>query len=404
MNTGGTIDKFIGDSIMALWNAPGDCVDHPAAACRAVWACLDAARRLYASPAWGGREPLHTRFGVHTGRALVGHFGAPMRLSYSAMGDTVNLAARLESLCKQYEVASLVSEAVMSQAREEFVFRLVDIVTVVGKTRAIRVYELLGAVGEEIASLAAARMYEEAFAIYLARDFRVRARAVHAVQRGSAEPRPGRAMRAICEGAAAGGLGRDLPCRPQVRLRAAARVRRVRKNISAWESRRRGDGRAFAGFGLTLVEVARDALLSRPGAIQAMGPSISISVLVGAFLVGCTSTVQVGLANAPLLMNGGTSETRVHDLIANGHDACERSGFPQGEVLKGHTPPCLQKERLAAVPGLARSTPPPTPWISSRHALDMCPSRGPGFTAREKSMSAFSLPSSSRELVCSERW
>jgi adenylate cyclase len=169
--TGGTIDKFIGDSIMALWNAPGPCADHPAAACRAVLACLDAAGGLYASAAWGGREPLYTRFGVHTGRALVGHFGAPTRLNYSAMGDAVNVAARLESLCKQYGVAVLVSEAVQSQVRERYVFRLVDAVTVVGKTRAIRVYELLGAAGEEILGLAAARKYEEAFEVYLRRDF-----------------------------------------------------------------------------------------------------------------------------------------------------------------------------------------------------------------------------------------
>jgi adenylate cyclase len=169
--TSGTIDKFIGDSVMAFWNAPGVCLDHPAAACRAVLACLDAARRLYASAAWEGREPLHTRFGVHTGRALVGHFGAPTRLSYSAMGDAVNLAARLESLCKQYGVAVLVSEAVRSPAERQYVFRLVDAVTVVGKTQAIRVYELLGAVGEEIPGLAVARLYERAFEIYRTRDF-----------------------------------------------------------------------------------------------------------------------------------------------------------------------------------------------------------------------------------------
>jgi adenylate cyclase len=171
MKTGGTIDKFIGDSIMALWNAPGACVDHPAAACRAVLACLDAARQLYTSPGWKGRDPLYTRFGVHTGRALVGHFGAPMRLSYSAMGDAVNLAARLESLCKQYGVEVLVSDAVHSLVEGQYVFRLVDSVTVVGKTEAIRVYELLGAVGEEIPRLRAARAYEDAFDVYLRRDF-----------------------------------------------------------------------------------------------------------------------------------------------------------------------------------------------------------------------------------------
>ena len=169
--SGGTIDKFIGDSIMAFWNAPGACLDHPAAACRAVLSCLEATRRLYASEAWGGRAPLHTRFGVNTDRALVGHFGAPSRLSYTAMGDAVNVAARLESLCKQYGVAVLVSDAVELGAREQYVFRRVDVVTVVGKTRAIGVYELLGARGEELPDLPARRAYERAFERYLARDF-----------------------------------------------------------------------------------------------------------------------------------------------------------------------------------------------------------------------------------------
>jgi hypothetical protein len=137
-----------------------------------------------------------------------------------------------------------------------------------------------------------------------------------------------------------------------------------------------------------------------------MGLSIPLSVLVGAFLVGCTSTVQVGLANAPLLINGGTPETRVHDVIANGHDACERSAFPQGEVLKGHIPPCVKKERLAAVPDFQWTppAPPPSTRISRRYTLDMCPSADPGFAGTEKSMAAISPNSSSRELVCNVPW
>ena len=168
--SGGTIDKFIGASIMAFWNAPGVCPDHPVAACRAVLACREATRRLYASEAWAGREPLHTRFGVNTDLALIGHFGAPARLSYTAMGDAVNVAARLESLCKQYGVPVLVSETVQRRAREQYAFRLVDVVAVAGKTRAIRVYELLGS-GADPSVLQVARTYEQALERYLARDF-----------------------------------------------------------------------------------------------------------------------------------------------------------------------------------------------------------------------------------------
>ena len=180
--TGGTIDKFIGDSVMAIWNAPGDCVHHSAAECRAVLGCIEAAKQLYASAAWGEHEPLHTRFGIHTGRALVGNFGSPSRLSYTAMGDAVNLTARLESLCKQYGVAVLASEAVRRLARGQYVFRLVDKVVVLGKTRSVRVYELLGAVGTEIPRLGAARAYEAAFSLYLEREFS-RARSLFAQNR-----------------------------------------------------------------------------------------------------------------------------------------------------------------------------------------------------------------------------
>jgi adenylate cyclase len=84
-STGGTIDKFIGDAVMALWNAPGAVVDHPRQACRAVLACKSATRALYASPRWRGRPALVTRFGVHSDRVLVGHFGAPERIWWTPL-------------------------------------------------------------------------------------------------------------------------------------------------------------------------------------------------------------------------------------------------------------------------------------------------------------------------------
>src|SRR5262249_50796409 len=118
--TDGTIDKYIGDAVMALWNAPGDVPSHPRAACRAALASVAATRALYASDAWRGLPALTTRYGVHTDRVMVGHFGAPARLSYTALGDGVNLAARLEPLCKQYGISLIVSEAVAEDAREEF--------------------------------------------------------------------------------------------------------------------------------------------------------------------------------------------------------------------------------------------------------------------------------------------
>ncbi len=167
----GTIDKYIGDAVMALWNVPVPVPEHEAQSCRAALACMKATRELYASPAWAGLPPMVTRFGLHAAEVMVGNFGAPSRLNYTALGDGVNLAARLEPLCKQYGVIALASESIMLKARGGFEFRLIDRVAVKGKTTGIDVYELLGARGDDIANLDPARRYEEAFRHYLDRDF-----------------------------------------------------------------------------------------------------------------------------------------------------------------------------------------------------------------------------------------
>jgi adenylate cyclase len=169
--TGGTVDKFIGDAVMTFWNAPTLHADHAKRACRAALGCMRAARALYASPAWKPLPPLVTRFGIHSASVLVGHFGAPDRMSYTALGDGVNVAARLESLCKQYELVNLVSETIYDAAKDEFSFRLVDRVAVKGKHDAVRVYELLGEKSDASVGRADAEVYEAAFGLYTNRDF-----------------------------------------------------------------------------------------------------------------------------------------------------------------------------------------------------------------------------------------
>jgi adenylate cyclase len=198
--TGGTIDKYIGDAVMAIWNAPTRVPDYGAHACRAVLACMKATDALYASKAWEGLPPLTTRYGLHAARVLVGNFGAPTRLTYTALGDGVNLAARLEPLCKQYGVVTLVSEAIVASAKEQFVFRRIDRVAVKGKTEGIDVYELLGAKGDHIDALARARRYEEAFDAYLARDFD---RAIALVEPDAKDDRPSAVLAERCRKLAA---------------------------------------------------------------------------------------------------------------------------------------------------------------------------------------------------------
>jgi adenylate cyclase len=192
----GTIDKYIGDAVMAFWNAPLPVEHHARRACEAVLACKEATAALYASAAWSGLPPLVTRFGVHSAEVLVGHFGARSRFNYTALGDGVNLAARLEPLCKQYGVTVLVSETVARMAGEEFVFRRVDRVAVKGKATAIDVYELLGRANGEVANLAHAQRYEAAFEAYLARDF---ARARDLLSASKLEDAPSAVLHARCE-------------------------------------------------------------------------------------------------------------------------------------------------------------------------------------------------------------
>jgi adenylate cyclase len=144
MRHGGTVDKFVGDSVMAIWNAPADDPDHVAHACAAVLACRDANRALNDAFARDGWPAFRTRFGVHTGEAVVGNVGSADRMSYTVLGAAVNLASRLESLNRRYGTEILVSEAVRNAAMDHFSFRFVDTVQPKGFEARTQVYELLG--------------------------------------------------------------------------------------------------------------------------------------------------------------------------------------------------------------------------------------------------------------------
>jgi adenylate cyclase len=169
--THGTIDKYIGDAIMTIWNAPAPVLDHSLMACHAALRCRDAARALSQSPEWGTLPAFETRFGLHRDTTLVGHFGAPDRMNYTAIGDGVNLASRLEGLNKEYGTSIIGSEAIVEATRQHFEFRLLDLVAVKGKSQAVRIYELLGPAGQRGDNPDVFANYERAFAAYLERDF-----------------------------------------------------------------------------------------------------------------------------------------------------------------------------------------------------------------------------------------
>ena len=141
---GGTVDKFIGDAVMVFWNAPNPQADHVARACRAALAAKAAGERLNAEFEADGLKPFFTRFGIHVGEAVVGNVGSTERMNYTALGNTVNLAARLEGLNKEFGTTILVSEDVCRRVEDLFKFRGLDAIVAKGMTKETRVFELTG--------------------------------------------------------------------------------------------------------------------------------------------------------------------------------------------------------------------------------------------------------------------
>ena len=150
----GTIDKYIGDAVMAFWNAPEAQEDYVRLACLGV---LRAARRidcLNAEFEAEGAAQMPTRFGLHVGEAVVGNVGTADRMNYTALGHAVNLASRLEGLNRDFGTTILVSEAVAETAGPDFVFRPVGETVPRGASRPIKLYELMGAFVEDEPELA----------------------------------------------------------------------------------------------------------------------------------------------------------------------------------------------------------------------------------------------------------
>jgi adenylate cyclase len=143
----GTVDKYIGDAIMAFWGAPVRDAKHARRALECGLAMQKALRELdtvFAKKRW---PPLRIGVGINCGTMSVGDMGSEFRRSYTVMGDAVNLASRLEGLTKEYEIGILVSENIV-RAVQGFVYREVDKVRVKGKQEGVAIYEPIGAQGE----------------------------------------------------------------------------------------------------------------------------------------------------------------------------------------------------------------------------------------------------------------
>jgi adenylate cyclase len=168
----GTIDKFLGDGILAFFNAPHDVPDHVRRACTAAVRCMARVEELNRAWEAAGKSAFRVRIGLHADETLVGNIGTPERFDYTVIGDAVNLANRLESLNKLYGTGILTSDAVRREAGPGFEWRTLDRVAVMGRESATLVCELLGEAGTlPSAQLEARDVYERALEAYVAGRF-----------------------------------------------------------------------------------------------------------------------------------------------------------------------------------------------------------------------------------------
>ena len=176
--TQGHVDKFIGDAVMAFWNAPLPNERHAALACKAALAMRDRLEKIQAALKKDFGVEVTARVGLNSGEVVVGEMGArgkegEQKSNYTCLGDAVNLASRLEGVNKLYRTTILCGPRTVELAGEGFLFREIDRVRVKGKTEAVAVYELVAAKGEKLepGQKDALARYAQGLAAYRARDF-----------------------------------------------------------------------------------------------------------------------------------------------------------------------------------------------------------------------------------------
>jgi adenylate cyclase len=173
----GTIDKYMGDAVMAFWNAPLDDPEHEINACASALEMIDRLDQLNRERQDEARNtgqrfiPFRIGIGINTGRCVVGNLGSDLRFNYSVLGDPVNVASRLEGQTKYYGVPVIIGSKTADKAKQNFAILEVDLITVKGKTEPEAIYTVLG--GEEVA---ADIRFQEARKVYGAMLYSYRSR------------------------------------------------------------------------------------------------------------------------------------------------------------------------------------------------------------------------------------
>jgi adenylate cyclase len=166
-DTDGTLDKYIGDAVMAFWGAPFEDGRHPVQACTAALEMMKRVGELQKKWAAEGKPALDIGIGLNSGAASVGNMGSALRYGYTALGDAVNLSSRLEGLNKEYGTHIIVNESTYEAAKDEgFLFRELDLIRVKGKLQPVTIYELFARASDlqTAGTLAEARARLEEFA------------------------------------------------------------------------------------------------------------------------------------------------------------------------------------------------------------------------------------------------
>ncbi|MBI5116740.1 adenylate/guanylate cyclase domain-containing protein [Candidatus Poribacteria bacterium] len=147
----GLLDKYEGDAIMAVFGAPIHYPDHAARSCFVALEMQEQLKSMREKWKAEGKPELHARVGMNTGTMVVGNMGSRIRFDYTVMGDSVNLASRLEGVNKQYSTNIMISEFTLEHCKSDVIVREVDLIRVKGKAKPVRIYEVLARANDSLA-------------------------------------------------------------------------------------------------------------------------------------------------------------------------------------------------------------------------------------------------------------
>jgi adenylate cyclase len=196
----GTLDKYIGDAVMAIWGAPFTEPKHGERCCEAALSMLSRLSELQRGWVSEGLPAMEIGIGINTGIASVGNMGSSLRYGYTAMGDTVNLASRLEGLNKEYGTSILISESTRADVtNDQIIIREIDFIRVKGKNQPVTIFEILSRQAAANDGKALVEMFGQGREAYKTRNWHAAKTAFEEVLRRWPDDGPSRVFRGRCD-------------------------------------------------------------------------------------------------------------------------------------------------------------------------------------------------------------